>query len=75
MWLTLICLVRLNSKFNKSLKGNAVKIDHSIIESLKKRDPPQNISTTDFFQCPTFENSFNNIIFFEKNAMLLKCLK
>ena len=32
MWLTLVCFVMLNSKFSKSLKGNEVKIDNSIIE-------------------------------------------
>ena len=61
----------LNSKFSRSLKGNEVKIDHSIYNHLEKEIHPKNIFAMDFFQCPTFENSFNNVNFF-LNSMLGK---
>lgn len=54
----------LNSKFSRSLKGNEVEIDHLIYNHWKKRSHPQNISAMNFFQCPTFETSLNNIIFY-----------
>ena len=58
----------LNSKFSRSLKGNEVKIDHSIYNHLEKEIHPKNIFAMDFFQCPTFENSFNNVNFFKFHA-------
>lgn len=63
MWLALVCFVMLNSKFSKSLKGNEVKIDHSMIESLGKRSSPKIFLPWNFLNVLLLKICFNTTIF------------